>query len=35
MIEDMEAELTEALKNTKTENSAVTEKANIDEAITA
>ena len=36
MIEDMEAELTEASKiNSKTDNLAVTEESNIDEAITA
>ena len=34
MIEDMEAELTEASEiNSKTDNSAVTEEANVDEAI--
>ena len=36
MIEDMEAELTEAPKsNSNTENLAVTDEANVDEAITA
>ena len=34
MIEDMEAELTESSKvNSKTENLAVTEEADVDEAI--
>ena len=36
MIEDMEAELTEAPKiNSNTENLAVTKEANVDESITA
>ena len=36
MIEDMEAELTESSKiYSKTDNLAVTEEANVDEAITA
>ena len=36
MIEDLESELTEALKiDSKTDNLAVTEEANFDEAITA
>ena len=36
MIEDMEAELTKSSKiNSKTDNSAVTEEANVDETITA
>ena len=35
MIEDMEAELTEAPKNSNTENLAVAEEATVDEAFTA
>ena len=36
MIEDMEAELTEASEiNPKTDNLAVTEEVNVDESITA
>ena len=36
MIEDLESELTEALKiDSKTDNLAVTEEANFDESITA
>ena len=35
MIEDMVSELTEALKKPKTENSALAEEANVDEAVTA
>ena len=35
VIADMEAELTKASKRLKTDNSAVTEEANVDEAITA
>ena len=35
MIEDMEAELTEAPKNSSTDNLAVAEAANVDESITA
>ena len=36
MIEDMEAELTEASEiNSKTDNSQVTEEANVDETVTA
>ena len=36
MIEDMEAELTEASKiDSKTDNSAVSEEENVDEAITS
>ena len=33
MIEDMEDELTEAPKTSNTENLAVTEEANVDEAV--